>query len=66
MPDADTEQSEPLVYTLRPNRTSLWLPAWLTEQLGIARGTLLSADVFGCDAIQKLLAERAIRGRGSR
>ena len=52
------DDPEPLTYTIRPDKTALWLPASLAERLGLKRGDTLTADQFGGFAVQQLLGER--------
>lgn len=47
-----------LVYVLRPNRTSLWLPAKLLEEMGIERGQQLTERQFQDERIQEILTRR--------
>lgn len=50
------------VYFLRPNNTSLWLPASLARSIGLAcRGQTLSNSQFSNARLQELLARRQSR-----
>lgn len=54
----DSVLDETLVYTLRPERTALWLPRWLLNVLGVQHGQQLTAAQMGHEEVQRLLEFR--------
>lgn len=52
------EKADPLIYTLRPNNTALWLPETLTWELGIKRGDKLTPEQMSSRQIFSLLEKR--------
>lgn len=52
--------TEPLIYTIRPDGTALWLPAELCSILFIKRGQRLTPEIYRRREIQDLLSRRII------
>lgn len=54
-------QGEALLYAVRPDNTSIWLPEWLLSALGLKRGGRLTAEQMQDGRLQELLAMRLER-----
>ena len=54
----DRNTGDYLVYVLRPNGVSLWLPSKLLLDMGIQRGQQLAEKQYGDERIQSLLLQR--------
>lgn len=50
--------NEPLVYTIRPNGLSLWLPPDVLEAIGAKRGDRLTEDQFEREVVQRIVRDR--------
>lgn len=54
---------EPLCYVVRPDRTALWLPQYLADQMGVKWGAHLTADQYSSQPIQDLIRRRIAAGK---
>lgn len=55
---ATAEKTETLIYALRPDKTSLWLPMYLMQAFGLKRGQMLTQAQMHSREVQELLEER--------
>lgn len=46
------------IYTVRPDKTALWLPQSVMDRLGLVFGDHLTPAQYGCEDIQGLLRRR--------
>jgi hypothetical protein len=60
--------AEAMIYTIRPDRTALWVPEILASSLGLRRGQALTPEQYQHEEIQGLIARRlaAEKGKGPR
>lgn len=57
---------ERLIYTLRPDGASIWLPELIANSLKIKYGDRLTPELFGHAEIQGLIARRLQAEGGKR
>lgn len=49
---------ELLIFTLRPDGTSLWLPQALAESMGLKKGDRMTEAQYNGEAVQELIRAR--------
>lgn len=55
--------AEALIYTLRPDGTSLWLTSWVASSLGITNGQRLTLEQYDSADIQEMIKARRTEKR---
>ena len=53
-----------MIYTIRPDGTSLWLPDWLATRMGVRKRATLTEAQFNHPSIQSLIEDRQRREQG--
>lgn len=61
-------KTDPPIYTIRPDRTPLYLPPALAAQLGLRPGDRLTVPQYESAPVQALISERleAEKGKSSK
>lgn len=55
------DETEILVYTVRPDGTPIWLTAEVAQSLGVKSGDRLTRDQYDGNEVQRLIEERLNR-----